>query len=477
MLGFPIPGKNWRSSCGSALPLKRIPEVIEVGKESRVAWVGALSVFAVVTVLIFAAWGIRYAMHVREDLEKEQQKKLLEARQQELYKVIAIVGTPLSDNPELPALDFNAEASRLLAIHRSNSLQFQDSKLTTAWSQIEVNTDQGLADLQAIAGIEQKMPSLVDAGADVLKSLNDLGNDDNGNRHPGDWNTVITYVQMLQDKTDKQTAFRSDEARLDSSLGDLRNVANDDFATSDNSGAVSVDYFPSWEGRYNGDIVTIVNRSGGELDHVPVFVTAHMKDGRTFSHVHYADRWPNGATFKAIYPSKSSPYANQQAIENPQSVEVAVYMPDGAVQTSYALTDSEWDKKLMQYCSGLTFQSEFLNTFSDPQGRGNHPGFKFQFHGLSSLPVEYVDIWFQWNNGTVRSVRVPFNLLLTDSGDAAGGALLPDQAYTYRGTEIEMTNPDGSVSIPDKQILYSIKIAGSGYVEQRQVYPSDSRVN
>ncbi|HEY9125929.1 MAG TPA: hypothetical protein VIM62_02325, partial [Acidobacteriaceae bacterium] len=372
-----------------------------MGKESRVAWVGTLSVFAVVTVLIFAAWGIRYAMHVREDLENEQKKKLLEARQQELYKVIAIVGTPLSDNPELPAVDFNAAASRLLAIHRSNSLQFQDPALTRAWSQIEVDAGQGLADLQAISNIEQRMPSLADTTIDVLKSLNDLGDDNNANKHPDDWNTTLTYLQLSQDKTDKQTAFRSDEARLDSSLSDLHNVANGDFPASDNSGAVSVDYFPSWEGRYNGDVVTIVNHSGGELDHVPVFVTAHMKDGRALAHVHYADRWPNGATFKAIYPSKSSPYANQKAIENPQSVDVAVYMPDGAVQTSYALTDSEWDKKLMQYCSGLTFQSEFLNTFSDPQGRGNHPGFKFQFHGLSSLPVEYVDIWFQWNNGTV----------------------------------------------------------------------------
>ena len=103
--------------------------------------------------------------------------------------------------------------------------------------------------------------------------------------------------------------------------------------------------------------------------------------------VHYADDWQNGSRLSALYASGATEYANAETGANPADVKATVYMPSGIASAAYVLTPEEWDKLAKSYCSGLTFSGNYLAAYQ------RYPaGFQFQFHGISTLPVNSVEV-------------------------------------------------------------------------------------
>jgi hypothetical protein len=239
---------------------------------------------------------------------------------------------------------------------------------------------------------------------------------------------------------------------LDASIASLQDVAQG-LSPQPLPNTISVRYLPSWQGRLVGDLVEIQNASGDTLEDATIFVTAHDSNGNSKVHLHYADQWPSGATLRALYPYRSTDYANSQSLENPASVDVAVYSPAGHAQASYALTQDEWDSLIKEYCARLVFTGQDLSPYvEDVTNQRYASGYELQFQGLPTLPVKSIQLRFLSNSGETRTADFTI-----PSGVIEAGKPLPLRSELLDGD-------------PPDHVEYTLNFNGTTYQQTVQAH-------
>ena len=345
---------------------------------SNASFPGGLFVFCAIAFLVYL--GFREIPKLTADWRSQMDAQ----RWAELRKAVVIAGTPLAEHPEDQATDYTAESARLLALYNNRALNFDNAELGKNWAQIETNSSAGLALLHEIGYIDRVKPS------GYLILANALQNDDQGNQAA--WDEIVQRGASEMEESDLQEQFREAARRLDDAIGGLQMIA-EALSHTEIPSAVSVQYLPSWDGTYRGDLLELQNTSGDAFQNAIVATTVHMRSGSSKTHVHYVDQWPAGSTMKAIYTYLSADYATPQTAGDPQQVDVAVYLPSGTARSTYVLTPEVWEKAVASYTSSLTFNGNYLGPYADSD-QSYHAGFKFQFGGLPTLPVTGVDVRF-----------------------------------------------------------------------------------
>jgi hypothetical protein len=317
------------------------------------------------------------------------EKLRVAARFAALRKAIVIAVTPLTENPQIVSSDYSHQKAGLLEIYNNRELEFDNIEVTKAWTQITTDATMGLLALQRIGKIDNDDLSFPDF---LSKGVQALQGDDQASR-----NAAATLTDMgakVIDRESLKERFRRTEASLNNSMDGLIESATS-LSHKEIPGALSVQYFPSWQGRFLADSLRIQNTSGSTLRDGAVFVKVHMKDGTSKVHVHYVNSWQNGSTLGALYPYSATDYASAQTGEEPTSVEVLVYLPSGTSRATYVLTPDEWDKIVASYCSRLTFNGKWLSPYIEAvTGKPYDSGFEFDFEGLQTLPVKSVEVRF-----------------------------------------------------------------------------------
>lgn len=370
-----------------------------------------------------------------------------EVRWEEFSKVVTVVGTPLVENAQSASEDLDSQATRLLAIHNSN-LTVGRPELGRAWAQIQNDADRGLFILNAIREIDNVKPS----NADLLRAfIGALAQDDEESSRRLVRKGVDRGLSEMS-KSDRQTAFREAEASLNSSIGHLRELAQD-LSNDERSGDLSIRYRPAWQGVFDSDAVDLQNNTGQTLEKAAVFVTVHMSDGSTKTHVHYANEWLSGTELEALYRYYSSDYSSSQTGAHPDNVEAVIYTRTGTLRSSYALTSDEWDKLTQSYCSRLSFSGNYLGAYEDSDGH-KAAGYQFQFQGLRMLPLQSVEVDFTSQAGGTQSHKWSYN---------NGSTLEAGKTWWFRSPDLDSSNP------PD-HIDYILEFAGTNYVQRVHAY-------
>jgi hypothetical protein len=373
------------------------------------------------------------------------QKDLMAIRREELKSAVRLAGTPLVETPPLQTLDYGAEASRLVAIYQKRDMEFDNPELTKAWAQIETDVDGGLLILKQISIIDREKPSGVEIVSDALQN-------DDKEKQDAFWSSIGVRVVSEAGKIQLEDKFREAEAHLDASIASLQDVAQG-LSPQPLPNTISVRYLPSWQGRLVGDLVEIQNASGDTLEDATIFVTAHDSNGNSKVHLHYADQWPSGATLRALYPYRSTDYANSQSLENPASVDVAVYSPAGHAQASYALTQDEWDSLIKEYCARLVFTGQDLSPYvEDVTNQRYASGYELQFQGLPTLPVKSIQLRFLSNSGETRTADFTI-----PSGVIEAGKPLPLRSELLDGD-------------PPDHVEYTLNFNGTTYQQTVQAH-------
>lgn len=376
-------------------------------------------------ILLVLIAGVVFVRHVitvdLPELSARLDEQKTAARWEELRKAAIIAGTPLMENPQLQAMDYDAQSARLLELYKNRSLNFDDPELGKAWTSIETDSSAGLLILEEIGYIDRVKPS----GYQIL--ANAFQNDDQANRQA--WNDFVQRGFSEGEKADLEQQLRGTEDRLDGSIGSLQTIA-ENLTRNEIPNAVSVQYLPSWDGTYQGDNLQITNTSGNALQGAIVVTTVRMNSGMARVHVHYADQWPAYSTLKAVYSYWGTEYQAPQTAGDPQNIDVAVYVPSGTAKANYVLTSETWEKIVQSYCSSLTYSGDYLAAYSD--GSGNYDaGFKFQFHGLPTLPVTSVEVQFTDDDGSA----------LRDYTWTPNERLVSDRDYPMRGPALNGPTP------------------------------------
>jgi hypothetical protein len=413
---------------------------------------------AVVCIVLAAGigWVVVAGFHAGKRLvtewAAEWQEHKTAAQWEELRKAVVVAGTSLVENPQMQPRDYEDEAARFVSLHNSAKLEIQNPELIKVWGQIQVDTSRGLLILEKIAEIDNNKPS----GYEILaKGLKDAATDaaqDNNRAVRDFWTTTLERIRMEAEKSDREKIFRETEASLNDSVGGLQRVAAG-LSGKELPNTVSVQYFPSWEGRLWGDAVEVENTSDGALDNAIVVVAVRMTDGSSKTHVHYVDHWQSGARLKAWYPYKPTDYASAQTGDNPGNVDVAVYQPGGTAKATYTLTQEKWDEIVKGYCSRLTFSGNYLQPFPGDEEIDHHSGFQFMFEGLPTLPVESVEVRFTSSTRDVRSVTVHY---------APGTELRAGRFSALRSADLD--GPDPS------HIDYILRFSGTKYQHEVHHY-------
>jgi len=351
--------------------------------------------FAVIVVIAAIAGGIvAYNVFM-------PQKDPLAAQREQLDMAVRLAGTPLTDSPQALATDYNSAAARLAAIYEKRSQDFDNPELTKAWAQIESDVDGSLLILKQIAVIDQEKPSNVELVSNALQ-------DDDKEKDQAFWSSIGVRLVSEAGKAQLEEKFRQAGSRLDRSIAGLQSVASG-LAGPEIQNAVSVRYLPSWQGRLWGDEVQVQNTSGNALTDAAIVVTSHSRDGSSKVHLHYVDQWPSGTALSALYGYQPTDYSSSQAVEDPASVDVAVYLPTATARASYALTQDEWDNIVKSYSSRLSFTGTDLGAYVEDQTNNLYPpGYQFQFQGLPTLPVKSLELRFASDTGDVKTADFTF---------------------------------------------------------------------
>lgn len=407
-----------------------------MANEGRSLLIGRVLTFLAVCAVV--VWAGAYLFHAGQELLDRREAREAAAKWDELKSATVIAGTPLMEQPQLVAHDYNYEVARLLALHNSRNLTFTNAALIKAWAQIESDTSRGILLLERIGTIDDNKPSILGI---LAKATQD---DDNAGQKA--LAASVRRIIMRLDESDLEKQFRDTEASLNTSIGGLQAVA-DGLSHKEKPGIVSVKYFPSWDGIFSSDTVQLQNMSSDTLENATVIVTVKMKDGSSRVHLHYVDKWQTGSKLKAFYPYQATAYANAQAGANPGSIDAAIYMLSGTTRSTYALTPEEWDNTVKHYCSGLTFNGSYLGPYSDSEGL--HPsGFQFQFHGLPELPIKSVEVRFTSSTGgDPRSEVFTYQ--------EAGRRLAGEEIYKLRSKQLDGDTPG--------HIDYILRFSGTNY--------------
>ncbi len=365
-------------------------------------------IVGVLMLLVVAGVVIGLAVVAYQEKLKEQE---IAAHWQEYWKVAVVTGTRLAADAPPHDMDYDAEASRLVAIYDSRAQTFQNPELTTSWAAIETQTAKGMTILNRIGLIDETKPS----GWQIL--ANEMQKDPAANQQ-GD----ADFLQRISSEIDKLSLegdFRQTESNLNSAISSLVGIG-EGLDHKDLGSAIGVNYYPSWDGAYWGDSLLVQNTSGGVLQNAIVATTVHMSDGTTRSHLHYVDQWPAGATLAAVYSYEGTSYSNPQTANHPTSADVDLFVLNGMAKGSYALSDDAWAQKIQGYCSKLTFNnSQYLGPYADSSGNYD-AGFQLQFQGLPELPITSVDLKFDKDTATERdAVWTPSTPMVSASTDHA----------------------------------------------------------
>src|SRR5277367_630236 len=376
------------------------------------------------------------------------EKDRLARQREELRKAVVTAGSPLVDDPQMQATDYSAAAMKLAALYGNRKLEFDDPELSKTWAQIETQADEGLMMLQRIARVDNETPSGYEVVARVLEDDNSNNQDDSPLAREG-----AAWIAMKLDESQMEGKFRAAEEKLDTSLGGLQTIA-DGLSRNELQSAIAVDYLPSWEGTFWGDEVEVQNTSGTTLENAAVFVTVHQNEGGSKTHLHYVKQWPNGAKLRALYAYSATDYEDAQAVANPDSVDVAVYVPAGTARAKYVLTPEEWDKRVEAYCSGLTFTGNYLAPYAeDISNQQYHAEYQFSFQGIKTLPVKSVELRFTSSSGAVQSaVWTPNQMQRLTAG----------QPFPIRSELLDGDAP--------AHIEYIVSFPDSGYQKEIQAY-------
>ena len=381
----------------------------------------------------------------------EQEQRALAEQWAELRRAVVVAGTPLVDSPKLKVMDYNAQASRLLALRNNSSQNFENVELSKTWAQIETDTSEGLVILQRIGHLEANKPS----GYQILAQS--LSKDEQTNQQAA--TDLEKRIADEVDIADLEAQFRATEAKLNDSIADLQNVASG-LSRTELPSAPSIQYYPSWMGTYANDTVQVTNSSSSDLQDAIVFVTVHMKDGSTRVHPHYVDRWQSKASLGADYTYQATDFASSQSGDAPDNIEVAAYTPSGTAKATYTLTPDEWDRIVKSYCSGIQFSGNLLDPYDETYTNQHYDsGYQFQFQGLPTLPVTSVEVRFTsdvdgsihdkvWLNPAARlSAGKPWPL--RDAELNHDGPVHADLILRFAGTNyaLEVAAPQGG--IPD----------------------------
>jgi hypothetical protein len=369
--------------------------------KSVLGWgLGLLVLAIVVLVVLLQGWRM---------LERSLNEQRTEARWQEFWKAAVIAGTRLVDHPQRQAMDYDAEASRLVAIYDSRAQTFENPELTTAWSAIETQSATGMEILNRIGVIDQTKPS----GWVIL--AHELQQDQAANQQGA--NEIIQRISNEIDIASLEGDFRQNERNLDNSIAGL-DAVGEGLSHDDLGSVLSVDYYPAWDGVYWGDALSVQNTSGNTVENAVLVAAVHMSDGTSRTHLHYVDQWPSGATLQALYPYQPTDYANSQTANHPDNVSVEMFVRNGIARSGFALDDDAWAQKVRGYCSGVNFgNSKYLGPYTDSSGSYD-AGFQLQFQGLSLLPLTSVEVKFDQGTATERdAVWTPSFRLVSGQSD------------------------------------------------------------
>jgi hypothetical protein len=364
----------------------------------------------------------------------------LASRREEFQSAVRLAGTPMALTPRPTKQDFDdVVASRSAALYERRNQEFSNPELTRMWAQIETQTDRNLVLLRKIAQVKQNTPSFTDILNKALQDDSQQKDQELLNSILAGGNGYLAYINL-------EGKLRREEAALDDAVGDLQQVAGSLYP--DPGGEIySVRYWPSWGGRYWGDQISVTNQSGESPRNEAVFVTIHMKDGSQRAHAHYIDDFSSGATLSALYRYDAYEDTASASGDLPSSVDVAVYQGTSTARATYVLTPEAWDEIVKEYCSRLTFTGTFLGPYvEDVTGNRYDAGYKFQFQGLSSLPVTSIRLKFISASGDVQSADFPI-----EDGEIKSG-----------GDPVAMRSPllDGD---PPAQIKYTLTFSGTSY--------------
>jgi hypothetical protein len=405
------------------------------GKSSALKWVLGL-----LLVVIVAGFAIEHLLSAWNERVNEQR---ITARWEEFRNAAVVSGTALVADPARQDTDYSAAASRLLALYNNRTLTFQNPELTKAWAQIETETGAGMQILNRIGAIDQTKPS----GYQIL--ANAVQNDPEANREAG--NDFISRLASEFDKASLEQQFRQTADGLEASIGTL-GQAGDGLTHGDMSNALAVQYLPSWDGTYWGDLLKITNTTGNALQNAVVVATVRQSDGSSRVHVHYVDQWQAGATLEALYPYGSTDYADAETGNRPENVDVALYVRNGEARSSYALTPQEWEKRVQGYSGGVSFTGHYLGSYSDTNG-SYPPGFQLHYEGnLPTLPVTSVEVRFSYDTNSA----IP-DYVWTPSGPLASGT-----EYPIRNAALSGDNP-GHIDL-------TVHFAETDYAAQTRIF-------
>jgi hypothetical protein len=383
----------------------------EQGKSSVIGWIVGLVFAAILAGFLIEHLWTSWIARVNDEKTT--------ARYEEFRKAVVIAGTPLVDSPPTQSVDYNAAASRLLALYNNRALTFDNPELSKDWAQIETATSTGMQILNRIGTIDQTKPS----GYQIL--ANAVQNDPQANQQAS--NEMVARLMSEFDKANLEQQYRQTGDGLDTSIGALGS-AGDGLTHTDLANAVSVSYLPAWDGTYWGDVLEVANTSGNALQNAVVVATVRLTDGTVKSHVHYVDQWQAGAKLRAIYSYGSTDYANAQTGNHPENVDVALYVRGGEARSSYALTTPEWEKAVQSYSAGSSFTGHYLAGYSD--SNGTYPaGFELQYQGgLPTLPVTSVEVRFSSDTDSATP-----DYVWTPSDRMVAGTVYPIRADALNG--------------------------------------------
>lgn len=371
----------------------------------------------------------------------------------QLAQVAAITGTPMiqGDGP-IRTVDFDSAWSRIMLIYKYRNWNPGNPQMAQAWYHLEDRAQQCLEILVAIAEIDKREPSGWDL---VIKTLRD-NNTQEKRRDRNDTYSGVVLAEL--GKGILIDMFRDAEAELDRAIGNLAEIGR---GLARPSQAVYADYFPSWNGVYASDLLELRNASGGSIDDAAVAVTVHESNGKSLVHVHYISHWENGALMTMQYPYSSSGYTYALAAADPASVDVAVYNRNGGVATRYVLDQSEWDKKIKNYCSKLMVRGNFLGEYVDGSNQRFAPGFQFSFQGLGRLPVKKVVFRFWASDDDSASQGVEWKIeKMLDSGTI----------YDYRSNLFEQGRPSFNHAYPPKHVELELELYDTDYKPRFDFY-------
>jgi hypothetical protein len=378
-----------------------------------------------------------------------------ESARRELVRAAWVAGTPLVENPGYKPVDFDDAWGRMYRIFQYRDWNIGNLEVARSWNEIEGAAQNCLLILTRISQIDNTKPP----GLEILeKYVNASSSNATDSQKTDAALTILDRLMMEANKSQLEGQFRSADANLYNSIGSLGDVG-DSLPRNPVANAIAIDYLPSWEGAYPADLFEAHNISGADIEYAAMTVTVHFRSGKSMTHIHYIDRWPNGSWLAARYPYYDSDYAFGRTFDDPESVNAVLYLPSGAAAVNYALSEEEWGRILQSYCSHLKFRGQFLGEYTDAEGHVQAPGFEFSFTGLSKLPAKSVEIRFSSADGRVRSL-----------GWNVNRPLEPETEYPVRSEGFQSGELSFSSASPPAHIDFVFRFAGTDYQLHLRLY-------